>query len=89
MCSPANLAACSGDMRTQIETALKLSRKELEAKIQEKEQEIEDQHKVFQKEYKVMQTKYDKLATQAQTARARIKETIRMIKAVLETKNQS
>jgi protein disulfide-isomerase-like protein len=88
MCSPANLAQCNADMRMQIESVLKLSKKELEAKIQEKEQAIEDQHKEFQKEYKVMQTKYDKLATQTQTTKARIKDTIRMLKAVQEAKNQ-
>jgi hypothetical protein len=88
VCSPANLDACNASMRAMLETILKLPEEKLKAGIEEKEQEIRDVKKEVKKEFKKMQTKYDELAAEHQINKARIKDTIRMLKAVLEAKKQ-
>jgi hypothetical protein len=85
MCSPANLDAChNASMRAVFETIWKLPEQELTARIEEKEQEIRNVQQEAQQEFRKMQTKYDELAAEHQMIRARIKDKIRMLKAVQE-----
>lgn len=86
MCSPANLDPCEPEMRKQIESVLKLSEKKLAAEIKRKEDAIKKADETFAKEFAKMQKKYDKLAGDHQAKMARIKQNIKMVKSVQETK---
>jgi hypothetical protein len=86
VCSPGNLDACNASMRDMLEAILKLPERELANRIEEKEQEIRKVETESKRAFQTMQTKYDELAAEHQMTKARIKDKIRMLKAVQEGK---
>jgi thymidylate kinase len=69
-----------------LEAILKLPERELAARIEEKEREIRQVESESKRAFQTMQTKYDELAAEHQMTKARIKDKIRMLKAVQEGK---
>jgi hypothetical protein len=85
-CSPANLNACNATMRDMLEAIWNMPQQTLTARIEEKEREILRVEKEARDAFQTMQTKYDELAAENQMAKARMKDKIRMLKAVLEAR---
>lgn len=88
MCSPANVEPCEPNMRKQIESILKMNKKQLDKAIQKQEKAMEKAETTFAKEFQKMQTKYDKVAADHAAKEARIRQNIKMIQAVIQTKTE-
>eukprot|EP00978_Attheya_sp_CCMP212_P002594 scaffold5287_cov59-Attheya_sp.AAC.4 len=84
-CSPGNMSGCDDATRSKYEKLMKLSTSDLITEIESKEAEIKQAETIHEKGLADMKKHYDQISLEKEIAVAKVREMIRLLKAVKES----